>query len=536
MKKLFNNVHIRLPRFVAVMLVTVCSCQEALEERYLNPARTTVPEIELFFTKMLDNNRIRPSYWEMSTFINWHIGVYTQSVGFLNGESVYQQNDSYITNRWDDFYRPGVNGSGTMALYREIEKAYAFLSEEEKKEKEVFLQAARVLLFDQTSQMVDLWGDVPYKEAGMLNITGDVVYPQFDDAREIYDAVLHGLKDAAVYFSSAQLSSSTQTLFSTQDILLGGEVLLWERYTNALRLRLLMRISFVDEERSKAQVLEMLQDPDRYPLPGAAALSDPETENVLLHAMADYTDDLRAAFTDWTNYPAPYFLVEEVLKPANDPRLEVLFDKYGTLSGSTFTANTDYEGMPLELSRLDQQKNLGSYAIVDSSTVLYNSKLPGVVFTAAEVNFLKAEAYERWGGGDPEAAYTAAIKQSVDFYYYLNSLNNLPKTPLAVPSEAEKETFLTQTTIAYAGTTAEKLSKIWTQKWAHFGFLQAVQSWAELRRTGYPQLSFRPSSLTGYELPPSRLMYPGTEKTLNKNYAAVATSDTRDGKIFWDVQ
>jgi hypothetical protein len=191
--------------------------------------------------------------------------------------------------------------------------------------------------------------------------------------------------------------------------------------------------------------------------------------------------------------------------------------------------------MPLDLSRLDQQKNLGSYAIVDSSTVLYNSKLPGVVFTAAEANFLKAEAYERWGGGDAEAAYQLAIQQSIDFYYYLNSLNSLPKAPLAAPSEEEKNTFLTHATIAYVGTKEEKLSKIWTQKWAHFGFLQAVQSWAELRRTGYPQLSFRPSTLAGYELPPSRLMYPGTEKTLNKNYATVATSDTRDGKIFWDV-
>ena len=31
----------------------------------------------------------------------------------------------------------------------------------------------------------------------------------------------------------------------------------------------------------------------------------------------------------------------------------------------------------------------------------HNSKLPGIVITASEVNFLKAEAWERWGGDGP---------------------------------------------------------------------------------------------------------------------------------------
>src|SRR5688500_5775392 len=74
---------------VITLAVLACSCQDALEDRYLNPDRTTEPSVENYFTRLQDNNRVRPAYWEMSTFINWHIGVYTQSVGFLNSESVY---------------------------------------------------------------------------------------------------------------------------------------------------------------------------------------------------------------------------------------------------------------------------------------------------------------------------------------------------------------------------------------------------------------------------------------------------------------
>jgi hypothetical protein len=536
----FFSRHFIAAKIVGVITLSVLAygCQDALEDRYLNPDRTTEPSVENYFTRMQDNNRVRPAYWEMSTFINWHIGVYTQSVGFLNSESVYQQNDAYIADRWDDFYRPGVNGAGVMANFRALEKEYASLRDDEQEQKEVFLQAARVILFDQVSQMVDLWGDVPFSEAGMLTYSGDVVYPKFDDAAEIYRVALEGLKSSADFFASASLAPGIQVLFTKQDIVLNGNLGRWQRYANALRLRLLMRISFVNEIEAAPAIQQMLNNPQEHPLPGDGASYNPATDDVLLQPLADYTDDLRNAFSDWTNYPAPYFLVEEVLKPANDPRLEVLFDKYGTVTGSAFKPNTTFNGMPLELSRIEQQQNLGNYAVVDSATFLYNNKLPGIIFTAAEVSFLKAEAYERWGGGDPGAMYRTAIMQSIDFYYYLNALNSIPRTPHTPPSMEVKIDFVTNTiSIQYAGTQEEKLSKIWTQKWAHFGFLQAVQSWAEIRRTHYPQLTFKPSSLSGYELPPSRLLYPPGEKTFNRsNYTLLAEDDNREHKIFWDVR
>ena len=63
-------------------------------------------------------------------------------------------------------------------------------------------------------------------------------------------------------------------------------------------------------------------------------------------------------------------------------------------------------------------------------------------------------------------------------------------------------------------------------------------AWAEYRRTKYPQLTF-PSTgkLSGYETPPTRLIYPSGEKSNNaSNYASVQSKDTRTTKIFWDVK
>jgi hypothetical protein len=519
------------------MLISI-SCKDELDDRYENPDRTDDATIDQFFTAMLNNNRVRPLYWDMSTFINWHIGVYTQSVGFLNTEYVYQQNEAYIANRWDDFYRPSANGAGVMALYREIEKAYAELSPDEQKSMDVFVHAARVVLYDQAAQMVDMWGDIPFSEAGLLNKTGEVVYPAFDRDSDIYNTLLTGLAETSEYFSSAALSATTQSLFSTQDILLQGDLKRWQRYTNALRLRLLMRISFVDEGRAQAEVMEMLNDPAAYPLPGdAGAQYDPDDDDVLLQPLTNYTDDLHIAFTDWTNYPAPYFMLEEVLKPVQDLRIPILYDKYGQTLNGQFMANTDYHGMPVTYTQTEQQVNLEKFAILDSATFLYNSKLPGVVMTASEVNFLKAEAYERWGGGSAIDEYTAGIRKSIEFYYYLNNLNPSSGKTTEPPTDAAFNTFIVNNiTPQYTGTQQDKLKAIWTQKWVHFGFLQAVQSWSELRRTHYPTLYFYTSPLTGYELPPSRLTYPANEKTFNSNYDAVASKDTRDGHVFWDVQ
>jgi hypothetical protein len=240
---------------------------------------------------------------------------------------------------------------------------------------------------------------------------------------------------------------------------------------------------------------------------------------------------------DWNNYPAPYYILENVLKPVNDLRIPVLYDKYGVTTNGNFTSNSEFNALSLTLKTSDQQANLEHYAIIDSATFLFNTKLPGVLITASEVNFLKAEAYERWGGGDPEQEYFNGIKNSIIFYYYLNSLNTIHFNPLTAPTNQEISDFLSNSdSLQYTGSSTERLQKIWTQKWVHFGFLQSIQSWSEIRRTGYPQLLFNPASLTGYELPPTRLTYPSNEKTYNENYSKVASQDLRNATIFWDVK
>lgn len=519
---------------VIMVVAGLMSCQDTLEDQYLNPEKTTEASIGKFFTRMLDNRRVRPDYWNIRTFLVMHPGVYTNAVSYINTTKRYQQQLSYLDDFWKDYYTPNGTGAGGIIPHmREIEKEYENLSAEEQANADVYLHAARIVFYDQTAQMVDLWGDIPFSEAGILNLTGETTAPKFDSGEEIYTNILNGLEESASYFASAALDPLVASAFSKQDILLKGDLDKWRRYANSLRLRLLMRISFKDENKASTDVLEMLNAPSNYPL------VDETGFNVLLSPLLTYTDFMRNAVTELTTHIAPKFLVEDVLKPANDPRIRVLFDK----NTSNGVHNADYFSMPADIPSSEQETNItaGKYAVLDSSTFLFNTAFPGIVITASEVNFLKAEAYERWGStADAQVAYEKAVSQAVDFAFYLNTTgaNFLGAAAEEAVTPTEKTNLLSAPSVAYAGSTTEKLAKIWTQKWVSFGFIQSIQGWAEVRRTNYPALTFVPDNSTpGSEMPPVRLLYPGSEKVYNAaNYEAVAGKDTPGTNIFWDVQ
>jgi hypothetical protein len=524
---------------VAVWVATVLtSCQDRLEEQYINPEKTTEASIGKFFTTMLDNRRVRADYWNIRTFLLVHPAVYTNTVSYTNVNNRYQQQLNYLDDFWKDYYtpnyydqnRPTGGAGGVMAHMREIEKQYAALSDEEKQRADIFVHAASIVFYDQTAQMVDLFGDIPFSEAGKLNLTGELVAPKFDSSEEIYRALLEGLEESAAYFANTTPDAQIAAGFSAQDILLKGSLDKWRRYANSIRLRLLMHISFQNEGKAQADVMEMLNAPGSFPL------VDETAHNVLLAPLTNYTDNMRNAVTELTSHIAPEFLLDQVLKPANDPRIRVLYDKN---VNADKVYNADYYSMPADIPSSEQEDNIadGRYAILDSTTFLYNTAFPGIVITSSEVNFLKAEAFERWGStADAKTAYDKAVTHAVDFTFYLNTLGaNFRETdaePVVTPLELTN--LLNSATVNYAGTKEEKFSKIGTQKWLSLGFMQSTETWTEFRRTGYPALTFVPD---GSVLPPNRLMYPGTEKVYNAtNFEAVASKDTPATKIFWDVK
>jgi len=532
MKKVFTNISLLL-----VLCVTFSSCKKSLEEQYNNPELTSQTSLSTLFTAMLNSDRVKPAYWNQRTYLMPHAAVYSQTASFDIGNTVYQQNDNYTGNYWSDFYYPAGNGSGPMAIYRTMEKTFNALPAAEQANQQVFMQAAKIFLYDQASKMIDAWGDIPFTDAGSLETNNAIKDPKFDDAKTLYTTFIAGLNDAATFFKTASLPANVSASFSKQDILLTGSTDKWRRYANSIRLRMLMRTSFVDEATSRTAVTTMLNNSAEYPLidGGGSATYSPASNDVLLQPLTNYTNTPLSALTEINSYSAPDYMLNTVMAPANDPRIPVMFDKYGQTAGGKFTANTTHKAMPITFTAEQQTTERTKFAIIDSTTFLNNSKLPGIVITAPEVNFLKAEAFERWGpSASAQTAYNTAVAQSVSFYYYLNSISP-SGVKVSAPSAADVNTFLAAPTVAYTGTSTDKLAKIWIQKWVNFGLLQADQAWSEYRRTKYPQLTFVAQN-SNFPLPPTRLIYPSVETGFNTNYGAVKSKDTRTTKIFWDVK
>ena len=520
--------------FIASFAILASACTDELEDRYNNPEKSTEASIPGFFTRMLNNDRVRPNYWNVRTFLLMQPAVYTQTAFYSNTSGKYQANTSYTQEYWNNFYVNNGNGSGVLSTYRAMQVAYNALGETEKADMELFMNAGRLVLIDEASKMVDMWGDIPYSEAGSLETSSVIDNAAFDDQQALYSEFIAELKEIGTYFNS---TTATPT-FSKYDILLRGSVNKWCCYANSLRLRLLMRISEVDEATAQQEITTMLNDPMSYPLADGNndANYNPDNSDILLQPLTDYTDNLNNALTELSSHYAPDYMLNTVMLPTNDPRIPVMFDKYGKTVSGEFVPNDDYAAMPITFTSNEVDNNYMNYSILDSTTFLQNPALPGIIITASEVNFLKAEAYERWGGGNAEEAYTTAVEQSVNFYYYLNNLNTTGLTTLDKPADSVVEDFATNTDAAYSGTSEEKLEKIYTQKWLHFGFLQSIQAWSEYRRTGYPNLNFQDATQVGYETPPTRLMYPSDESSYNSaNYEAVKEEDTRNTKIFWDA-
>jgi hypothetical protein len=455
------------------------------------------------------------------------MGIYTQTVGFNNSSKIYEPGVNYSKDRWDDFYAPFSNdGNWTAPIsnFREMEKLYDGLeTESERAGYQLFMETARIFVYDQATQMVDLWGDLPFTQAGMLNKDGMLVLPAYDEGKQIYDSAFFHLKRISNWLATVQPEQFYLGKLAKQDVVFAGDITKWRRYANSLMLRLAMRISYVDETRARTIVQELLSNPTLYTM-----IEGPAYNAQVTTGSTNLKTDLRNAFNEGHNV-APDVMVDSLLRPTGDPRLRYMYSK-----------NKDgiYQGLPKSLTETEQQTMVSNnlVSILNPLTYSLNTAFPGIIMNSAEVNFLKAEAYERWGGGSAKTYYEQGIRQSVDYYYTLHTLTKIENTPPETKwAENEMVLLLAHPLVAYGTVREDNLRKIATQKWIDFGIMQNAQSWAEIRRTGFPKLTFKPDASSAIAPTPGyRLLYPSTELLLNAdNYAKVASKDKPFQKIFW---
>lgn len=307
---------------------------------------------------------------------------------------------------------------------------------------------------------------------------------------------------------------------------------MWQRYVNSLRLRVATHLASNGDLTSEARsaIQTMLSNPATYPM------VDTNAENTTVAQSDDafnFDKDLQDAIENSTYNRMSGFMQRALNANTDnpDPRLEVLYD-----------ANWDnqYIGLDPTESAADQEANMAIsthgtakyYAALDTSTFTRNPGFPGIWMTAAEVAFMKAEAYaNNWASGDAKAAYIDGVKLSTEFYFNLNSTGTY-RTALPAPDDATVEAYAESQWNA-----SNPLKSILTQRWIHHGAIQELEAWNVVRRTGYPELYFKRDPQTAdTPLPLNRLEYTSDEKDYNQESLNAFLNGKEDSwytTLFW---
>lgn len=363
------------------------------------------------------------------------------------------------------------------------------------------------------SILTDLYGDIPYSEA--TRAVEGLVKPKFDKQKDIYPQLLKDLETANSLFDDTKaLTYGGDQVFASNALTSGRNVGIqrWKRFTNSLRLRLLLRVLKRDGEvNAKEQINAMLADPVKFPTMAANA------DDVIFRypgTFPYFNPYFNARTLDWRDgtYFTEFFVNR--LNADNDPRRAIWMIPV-TVGGQSIYRGIQ-SGYPTTTEYVVGQNSSYTDAL---------KTLPqlGVMMPYAESEFIKAElallGYNT--GKTPKQHYEAGIGAS------------MVQWGTTLPAG-----FLAQPTVAYptGASTDKQLEQIILQKYIALFFVD-YQSWFDKRRTGYPILP-RGAGIPAENKFPVRIPYPTYLQSLNPEALAGGVAsmggDNSDIKVWWD--
>ncbi|UZR94600.1 SusD/RagB family nutrient-binding outer membrane lipoprotein [Chondrinema litorale] len=364
------------------------------------------------------------------------------------------------------------------------------------------------------SVLVDLFGDVPFSEA----LKGDINFdPKIDKGEDIYNGIFTLIDEGL-----ADLEKESNLTLADDDLIYGGDLDVWKRMGNSLKLKMYNQMRLVDPAMATTQINQLMANGN---------LIESSTDNYSLRYGASNTPENRHP-----NYQADYAAgslensmstyMNSVLVGNNDPRLPFYFYNQaactfsGRIGGETSSAGDDEDRTTFGIYPIGGKYDDGSCESVSSTSGAGDGIFPMITYTM--LMFIEAEAALTLGTtGDPAELLEAAISSAMAD---VSSFSGM--------SIEGADDYITARIEAYnaATTDEEKLEIIMMEKYvAMFG--NGIESYTDFRRTGYPDNLNTPLSTSGPF--PLRFPIPPTETTANANISTEVQDVTIP--VFWDV-
>lgn len=397
----------------------------------------------------------------------------------------FNQNPSDFDGIWNTFY---ANGMNDLQAAMQITADYGGITEVQRDNRMAILELLRIWSFQ---NVTDIWVNVPYSQT--FN-AAEFPNPTYDRQQDIY-AGLVGEIDAAL--GKITIGSPS---FNSGDIFYGGDMAMWQRFGNSLKVRLGMRMADVDpatasrvvSEAFAAGVISSYDEGFHFPFQSDQRLANPLFVNHFINNRDDFT------LSD---------VLVDALKERNDPRLAVYAKP---------NVGGEFVGLPFGLTDGETFALQGTAS--RPSDLLRSATAPAYLLTHAEMKFFEAEAIERgFINGDAAAAYNAAVAASMMQWGFTD--------------QAAVDAYLAEPINSYDA--ANWKNNIGMQKWiALYG--NGIEAWAEWRRMDVPQLAVPVAAVRQYI--PVRALYPAVELGNNPTSVAEAGYENEMNiKPWWDA-
>ncbi|WP_071638746.1 SusD/RagB family nutrient-binding outer membrane lipoprotein [Flavobacterium johnsoniae] len=494
-------------------LFTAVGCTENFDELEKDPvAMSANPAGQLTFTQLSMSG---DGFYQWRANLIYSGGFVQHYAGAWNVTefgSKFKKDDGYATALWRNGYQNELKNVVDM-----IEKTGG---DPGASNMNAVSKIMRVMV---AHRITDLYGDMPYSEAG-LGFSKGIVTPKYDKQEDIYASFFKDLEDA-----SNQLNSSGGTIKG--DLFYKGDIVKWKKLANTLRLRLGMRISEVKPAEAEKQVKAALQ---------GGVFTSNDDNCIMNHLDATFNDDPASidfrgnglAYALNGNENGDHFstLVIDFLKDNGDPRLTMYATPKttsGIVSGGPIQPGESlYVGVKPGLFQWDVPTGASSTSGIQA--YFKKKTTPFLHVSYSETQLLLAEAaFRGWVPGSAADYYKKGVEAGIK---QLEIYGATPATQAAIDAYLNAKPLV-------AG--QEKV-QIATQLWITYIF-NSIEAYSNWRRTGYPVLVpiTNADSETG-GVTPKRLYYPNDE--MQKNEAHYLEALARMGgkndwlnKVWWDA-
>lgn len=528
-----------------VLSVMMVSCTKDFEEINTDPYGFTTASEGALFNRIVES--LVPSGNEQMYINNEILYPQTQQAALTN--QAWGNFTLGTENMWTDYYK-------VMPNVRELEKRF----DEMPPSGELTNMKAmlKILVAYKTFKLTDIFGDIPYSQAGYGFQNLNELRPVYDSQESIYKSLLNDLKWCDENISDTTVSEEPYLTFSGFDRLFGGDILQWQKLANSLRLRYAMRMSNKEPELAGQIIREIVEN--QRPVYVGYSLVGYVGESACLWPanMGFRYYGIEWAFREHKNLRMGTNIWHQISQHDSldgsgifDPRAYIFFEGNNAQNWAPFPQIPDQAtpssgGIPYG----SQRDNAGGFE-VKGETCIYSPVnyfmirdedfMPIPMITGAEVHFIIAEAYFKGIGLplDPVQAdveYMNGINSSVDWWMTTASNSKLPNSGLAFPDKVEIPAYLSPSSVLMvfgswnATTDEEKLRNIYTQRWLD-AFRQPWEAYSLTRRTGM-------TPREGEAINHFRLPYPPSEVEFNtENWSSALSNqgggDTPEYKLWW---